>query len=285
MDSAFPMGLATGDAFCNRVAEREHLIKNIKNQRHTVLSAPRRYGKISLVNQVMLELKWPHCEMDFLLCANTQSANAKILDKIGELLSQLLPKTKQAADKILAIFKKMRPEIVLSAAGQKVVLYMPDNFVSPEQMICDALLNLDKVAIAAKKHVLIFMDEFQQVGELNDQHTVEAAIRHAAERAKNVSYVFSGSNRHLLLQMFSEKSRPFYRLCETMILQRISQVDYTAFIQKQAQIKWKKPINDAVLQTIFSYSERHPYYINLICNRLWLEDKFPTIDADRKSVV
>src|SRR3990167_7492598 len=278
MDLLFPMGIATGDAFCNRVAERAHLIKNIEHNRHTVLLAPRRYGKTSLVNQVMVELKLPYCAMDFLLCANSQAVKVKIVEKIGELLFHLLPKTIQAKEKILTTFKKMRPEIVLSAAGQKVILHMPDNESSAEDTICDVLMNLDKAAIAAQKKVLIFMDEFQQIGQLNDQYTVEAAIRHAVERCKNVSYVFSGSNRHMLLQMFSEKSRPFYKLCETMILQRIAENDYSAFIQKQAKTKWKKELSHEVLQFILSLSERHPYYVNLICNHLWLESGFPTIE-------
>src|SRR3990167_7526707 len=155
---------------------------------------------------------------------------------------------------------------------------MPDNEPSSEQTICDVLMNLDKTAIAANKKILIFMDEFQQVGQLDDRHTVEAAIRHAVERSKNVSYVFSGSNRHMLLQMFSEKSRPFYKLCETMLLQRISEIDYTMFIQKQAKIKWKKELSNDVLQFILSLSERHPYYVNLIANHLWLEGEFPSVE-------
>lgn len=278
MNSVFPIGIATGDAFCNRVAERAHLIKNITHNRHTVLLAPRRYGKTSLVNQVIAETKLPCSEMDFLLCANSQAVKIKIIEKVGELLFHLLPKTQKAKEKILQTFKKMRPEIVLSAAGQKIVLHIPDNEVSSEETICDVLMNLDKVAVAAQKKVMIFMDEFQQVGQLNDQYTIEAAIRHAVERCKNVSYVFSGSNRHMLSHMFGEKSRPFYKLCDTMILHRISEYDYRLFIQKQAMLKWNKELPENVLQTIFLISERHPYYVNLIGNYLWMDRQFPTME-------
>ncbi len=278
MDPIFPMDIATGDAFCNRVVERAHLIKNIHHNRQTVLLAPRRYGKTSLVSQVITELQIPHCAMDFLLCANSHSVKVKIVEKVGELLFHLLPKTLRAKEKVLSTFKKMRPEIVLSAAGQKVILHIPDNELSPEETICDVLMNLDKTAIAAKKRVLVFMDEFQQIGQLNDRHSVEAAVRHAVERSKNVSYVFSGSNRHMLLQMFSEKSRPFYKLCETMVLQRIAEMDYITFIQKHAKLRWKKELHQDVLRFILSLSERHPYYVNLICNRLWMDDELPTIE-------
>ena len=46
-------------------------------------------------------------------------------------------------------------------------------------------------------------------------HSIEASIRHAVERSENISYVFSGSNRHLLKQMFGGQGRPLYRLCQT----------------------------------------------------------------------
>jgi AAA+ ATPase superfamily predicted ATPase len=279
MDQEFPIGIATGDAFCNRLSERAHLGKNIQQNRHTVLLAPRRYGKTSLVTQVINEIKIPYCEIDFLLAANIESVKMKIIEKTAELLFQLLPKTLKAKQKILTIFKKMRPEIVLSAAGQKIILHAPDYDATPEHTICDVLMNLDKTAIAAKKRVVVFMDEFQQIGQLNDQQTVEAAIRHAAERSKNVSYVFSGSNRHMLQQMFSDKARPFYKLCEMMRLERIDSQDYTRFIQKHAKMKWKKEIQMDVLDLILSLSERHPFYVNLICNYLWNEDGYPTTES------
>ena len=255
MSQPFPMGIATGDAFCNRIEERAHLTSNIHNNRHTVLLAPRRYGKTSLVNQVIRETKILFCDIDFLLSANIESAKSKIVEKTGELLFQLLPKTHKAKEKILTIFKKMRPEIILSAAGQKIILHASDHDSTPQHTISEVLMNLDKTAIAAKKRALVFMDEFQQIGQLDDQHTVEAAIRHAAERSKNISYIFSGSNRHMLLQMFSDKSRPFYRLCETMKLVRIGKTDYVSFIQKQAKVKWKREIENDALELIFSLSE------------------------------
>ncbi|OGT32809.1 MAG: hypothetical protein A3C44_03495 [Gammaproteobacteria bacterium RIFCSPHIGHO2_02_FULL_39_13] len=156
----FPIGLAVGEAFCNRNKERTHLASNIQHNRHAVLLAPRRYGKTSLVNQVISELKVPHCEMDFLLSASIESAKTKIIEKTGELLFQLLPKTQQAKEKILTIFKKMHPQIVLSAAGQKIILQAPGPDTTPEQTISDILINLDKTAVAAKKRAVVFMDEF-----------------------------------------------------------------------------------------------------------------------------
>ncbi len=45
----FPSKLALGTQFCNRTEERAALHESINQGRHTVLVAPRRYGKSSLV--------------------------------------------------------------------------------------------------------------------------------------------------------------------------------------------------------------------------------------------
>lgn len=273
----FPKGIAAGDAFCNRVKERGILSDNIKSIRHTVLLAPRRYGKTSLVNQVIKDLGYLSCEMDFLLSANLTTVEGEILKSVGELLHKLLPKTKKARDRVLNFFKTMRPEIVFSAAGQKVVLHLPENH-SSQQTICDILLNLDKAAAASKKPVVIFMDEFQQIGALDDNHTIEASIRHAAERSTHVSYIFSGSNRHMLLQMFGDQSRPFYRLCEVMKLQRMREEDYIHFIQKHAKEAWKKEFDLELIKFVLNLSERHSFYVNLLCHALWKKGVLATKD-------
>ncbi len=280
MSNLFPIGLAAGEGFCNRVKERELLANNIKNTRHTVLISPRRYGKTSLVTEVIKSLDYPHCEMDFLLCGNPDAAQAIILEKVGQLLYKILPKTSQLKKHMLNIFGKFRPEISLTyhEVEMGVKLHKDKNQSSDATTISDVLENLDKAAMLAKKRVVIFMDEFQQIGLLGDQHVIEAAIRHAAERSKWVSYVFSGSNRHLLFQMFSDKKRPFYRLCDNFVIKRISESEHILFIQKHAKSKWKKILDDDTMKIILRLSESHSYYINLICNYFWSNNIFPTAD-------
>ena len=162
--------------------------------------------------------------------------------------------------------------------GQTVVLYSPvENSNNREATIRDALLSLDKAAKMAKKRVIIFMNEFQQIGQLRDKHVIEASIRHAVERSQYVSYIFSGSNRHVLLEMFSNKNRPFYKLCATISLKRITEKSHTAFIQKHAEKKWRKPLKESVMDEIIKLSECHPYYLNLICNYFWQNNEYPTV--------
>ncbi len=273
----FPAGIAFGDAFCNRVQEREKLKKSINSNQHIALISPRRYGKTSLMTQVLQENKHPSCMMDFFAAGNEKFVQDIIIKEVGRLLMTLLPKQKQMKEKLFSLFANFNPKIVLSALGQTIELFPAHQQV--DETIKDLLLKLDNVAMVVKKRVVLVFDEFQQVGGLKESHVIEASIRHAAERSQNVNYFFSGSDRHMLEQMFSSKSRPLYRLCHLMTLGRIHRTDYENFIQAAAKKQWKAMLSDEVLTSIFEVSQYHPYYVNVICRLIWNEDSMCT-DTD-----
>lgn len=271
----FPEGIALGDAFINRKEERRNLIKRIETNQHTVLMAPRRYGKTSLVMKVSQEMKIPHCSVDLLAAYNIEYVRDQIMDKVGRLAFELLPKLNKAKEKLLSIFKKMKPEISLGAFGQRLTLNLSNG---PLQDITELLLRLDETAKHFKKKAVIFIDEFQQISQLKNYHSIEASIRHAVERSSNISYVFSGSNRQLLKQMFGDKGRPLYRLCQTINIGRMTEDDYIDHLQSLARKKWKKILPTAVLMQIFKITELHPFYMNVLCQIIWENDFLPTVD-------
>lgn len=274
----FPLNIAIGKAFCNRVQERGLLKQYIKHGRHTVLLAPRRYGKTSLINQVLLELDLPYCLMELILAVSVADVERIIILHISHLLYEILPKTLQAKQKILELFKWLNPELILTAGGQKLVFHPENSKTSTVENIAELLKKLDDAAVMANKKVVVVMDEFQQLNELKN-HAIEASIRHAMQYSRQVSYVFLGSNRHMLLSMFNSKNRPFYNSCEIMKLERISIDDYVPFIQQAAHAQWKKKLPPETLEKIFVLSELNPNYINRICGYFWLSNEFPTVTA------
>ena len=48
MNNPFKLVIAQGDAFCNRTSEKQLICQNMRSGIHTVVYAPRRYGKSSL---------------------------------------------------------------------------------------------------------------------------------------------------------------------------------------------------------------------------------------------
>lgn len=276
----FPQGIVTGDNFCNRENERQLLKTSIASHEHIVLVAPRRYGKTSLITQVLKENNFPGVSMDFFFVLSQEEVCKTIAEGISQIMSSLLPKTKAIANKLLDTIKAFNPKITLTLLGHKLEISSKQ---TTEKSISELLLALDHFAGKANKSCVVVFDEFQQIGQLKENHAVEAAIRHAVERSDHVSYIFCGSNRHLLNEMFSDKSRPLYHLCDLMTINRISKESYHSFLNKMSKKKWEKSLNEDAFDEIIHLTEVHPYHLNALCRRLWRTDDTPTLAEVRKT--
>jgi len=276
----FPSGLAMGSAFCNRVSERETLSKNISNITHTVIMAPRRYGKSSLIKQVLTENQCEHAWIDFLSVTSKEDASTKIAKGVGQLLLRLSPDWKKLQKQAAGFMKSMSPELNLGLMGQSLTLHMPGQSGNQAQSgsIEETLLQLDDYAQKMGKKAVLVFDEFQQLNEIKDNLSVEAMIRHAVERSQAITYIFSGSNRHLLHEMFGQSNRPLYRLCQAMTIERISAGDYSAFLKKLGKTQWGVVLDPEIIERIFFYSEFHPFYLNALCEILWSSDTPPLLE-------
>lgn len=272
----FPTGIVTGNAFCNREAERAYLKKRLEQNAHVVLMSPRRYGKSSLIAQFTSDQNIPFNSVDLLPATSGKYVKNAIVDGVTQLLDRIMPKTKMAKQKVIGYFAKMNPTIELSAFGQKIKL-SPDE-KTPEETIMKLLMSLDSVAKELEKNLIFVMDEFQQIAALEHSYSLEASIRHAVERSRHVFYIFSGSNRALLKDIFSNKDRPLYHLCDEMKLHRIDKIHYQSFIKKASKNTWASPISDESIHRILSLTECHPYYVNRLCRLLWDEEKSPAIE-------
>lgn len=271
----FPTGLALGQSFINREQEREHLFQRIKNNQHTVLMSPRRYGKTSLVVKVSEDLQIAYRVIDLFAADSEEYVRNQLAEKVGELIFKLSSNFEKLKKIIFKIYQKMKPEIVLAALGQKLQISFSKN---PADDITELLLNFDKVAGEVRKKAVIFIDEFQQISELKEFHKLEAAIRHAVERSKNITYIFSGSSKHLLSRMFGDDSRPLYKLCHVMELEKIEASHYVDYINVNAKIKWRKLFDEGRVCTILYLTERHPFYVNMLCQLLWDRKDYPTVE-------
>lgn len=269
----FPEGVALGPAFINREDERKLLCSRIKSNKHCVLMAPRRYGKTSLVIKVADEMNIPYCSMDLLAAYSEEYVRDQIFNKVSRLVFELLPRIKKAKETLMYIFKKMKPEITIGIFGQRLSLNLSR---SPLQDITELLLKLDETAKYFNKRAVIFIDEFQQISQLKNYHSIEASIRHAVERSENITYVFSGSNRRLLQQMFGDQGRPLYRLCQTINVERISTDTYQKHLNKLSIKRWKKHLSANSITQIFNCAELHPFYMNVLCQLLWEEKTIPS---------
>lgn len=280
MERYFPQGIAVDSAFCNREQERAAIANSVASHEHIVLMAPRRYGKSSLIMQVLKENHFPGVCID-LFFVLTQAETIKVITEgISKVMSDLLPKTKSAGSRFIQAISHLNPKLSVNLLGQSVEISTKQ---TTEKTISELLLALDHICQKAQKPCVVVFDEFQQIGELKENHAIEAAIRHAVERSHYVSYIFCGSKRHLLHEMFTNKSRPLYHLCDLMNINRIESPAYHKFLNKHAKNKWKTILHEDVIAEILHLTENHPYYVNALCRRLWRSKDKPNLTEVRNA--
>lgn len=270
----FPTYLALGTAFCNRQEELQRMLYDLKGNTPILLISPRRYGKTSLALQAFAHIKWPYAHVDLYKALSAEDIGKFILTGIGKLLSQLESTPKKLLHLASEFFMSMQIKVVLEKTG--IQLEFNQRKPSTTDIILKSLEKLHDIAKQKKKHVILFLDEFQVIGEVVNNNSIEAAIREAAQKSSHVSYVFSGSNRHLMEQMFYDKKRPFYKLCDQIKLERISKEAYGKYMQAAAETAWQKKLDDKVLAAIFALTECHSYYVNKLCSLLWQQNAPPT---------
>lgn len=273
----FPKGLALGEAFCNREQERATLKYNIEKGNHTLIKSPRKYGKTSLVMRVMQEFNMPFGEADLFVTNTAKRAEQQILKTVKTIISKVCSPLEQGLKVIRDYLSHISPRWTIGTQGIDVVL-IPDEGNDSATNIMEALMALERLLAQKKTTAVIFIDEIQEIGKLSESKALEGAIRHVAQKTKYLVFVFSGSNRHLLTNMFEDDSRPLYKLCDKIVVERIAKEHYKKHLNKFAQKQWEKSLSEEFFHEIEKLTEWHSYYVNLLCSKLWCFDSVPTKD-------
>lgn len=271
----FPLGVASGSAFCNRKEEMNILLENIKHGKHTLLIATRRYGKSSLALNAIKRSGLPFVEADFYMASSEKVIESYILNGVVDLIGKTFGPVEKLITSIKKYLRGLKPKLDVGTKYIKLEL-TPNNDTDPATSVKESLLLLEKLLEEQNKQAVFLMDEFQNVGLIAQGKGIEAAIRHVAQKTKYLTIIFSGSSRKLLKTMFEDESRPLYKLCWKLTVRRISVEHYHDHLQKAAKQAWKQKLDTDILEKITTLSERHPHYINKLCDRLWTyHDKFP----------
>ncbi len=115
--------------------------------------------------------------------------------------------------------------------------------------------------------IIIAIDEFQQISQYPEKNT-EALLRTLIQPLKNTRFIFSGSSRHVLTQMFNDNKRPFFGSTQLLELKAIDQTDYESFIAEKFADNRGRIDKDAI-EFICDWTRLHTYYTQAVCNRLF----------------
>jgi len=197
----------------------------------------------------------------------------RFLDGISKLVSKVIPLNVKALTKIREFFQAF--SLSLTAGEYSVELKIERGSTNYQKTIREAIEGLENLLTKYKKKAVFFVDEMQDILENNICGEVEAALRFYAQKSKNIAFVFSGSNRRLLKEIFDDRKRPLYKICDRLNLKRIDKEHYIKFINSAATKRWKRKLSIPTLEAILNITEQHPYYVNYLCSNLWRLDNSP----------
>ena len=256
--------------FCDRKEETDKLISSIMNSRNTTLISLRRMGKTGLIHHVFNRLeKDKSLSLFYLDILPATTLNDFINIMSNSLISKLSSKSNKFVNHTLNFFKSLRPVITYNSISGEPSLEFD---IKTEKEASETLEEIFNYIKKKDSKVVIAIDEFQQILNFPEKNT-EAILRSNIQKVNDASFVFSGSQKHLLTSIFGNYSRPFYQSTETMYLKEININEFIKFIKNRFKEGGKK-IEEEEVKMLLEWTRNHTFYVQYICNKLYgINDK------------
>ena len=256
----------SGEHFCNRSNEIAELLTDIKNSQNIIIFSPRRYGKTSLIRQV-LDLAKSEGLLTFYVDLYPAINKQSFIEIYAKALSEGLPgKASRIAKKLREYLPRIIPKIVVDDKSMQFEFEF-DRSANISPHIDDLLEAVKKAADQQKKDAVVVFDEFQEITNFEDDE-IERRMRSAFQTHRNVSYIFMGSKTHLMNKMFNNPNRPFYKSGKIFPLQKIDPLQLSAFAEKKFQDSGISVAEKGIAEVI-EVTECYPYYFQMLCHVLW----------------
>ena len=220
------LGTIPDPYFCDREKETERLVRYLTNGQNVVLHAPRRIGKSKLIEhcfeQPAIKGKYYTIFVDILQTGNLQEFTYEFGKAVFEATASLGDKLmKQFAQTVQSLHTEYTIDPMTGFPKLSLSIGHIENAIYTIEEVFRFLEQADKPCIVA-------IDEFQRIADYPEKN-VEAILRTHIQKMRNCKFVFAGSDRHLLGQMFQDYNRPFYNSAATITLEQIERSKYNAF--------------------------------------------------------
>ena len=257
-----------GESFCNRKKELSELLGYIKGSQNVLLYSHRRYGKSSLIRQVFSEIEEKNL--------NIGAMHVELYGTISE--KDFITRTFQGLNQLESNFERLLKSVSKAIKNIKLNLSIDsvtgDTSVSPtfeavnEKVIQEELMNI--LSKYSQKHKLVIaFDEFQEVASYTEDG-FEKRLRSFIQQHSNICYIFSGSQQHLITEMFNSNNRAFYKLADSFPLAKIETKHYIPWVQNLFNRK-NVHLSAELIEEIVARFENHPMYIQNFLFHLWEE--------------
>lgn len=268
------------DLFCDREQELRLMLSNCLNYTDMTLISQRRLGKTGLILRLFDEIKEQHTDISTIYIDILPS---RTIDDFIKLLAEgamraFKPKT-SIGDKFMSFIKSLRPQLSFDNITGEPQLQLTYNSVQEKEYTLRGLFEfLDQQGC----HIVVAIDEFQQIREYPEDN-IEALLRTYIQHTHNLTFIFSGSKKHLMTDIFINEKKPFYSSTTFVSLDKISVSSYSAFIKRLFTQSGKK-IDNKAINFILEWTRRHTYYTQQLCHTIFAnEESMIDVDAVKKA--
>ena len=254
-------GYAGPDYFCDRVAETQKLLTAVQNDRNVTLIAPRRYGKTGLISNTFAQLPsdYTGVYLDIYSIKNLAGLTKALA---GAVFGALDSRVERAMSVLATFFKCCRPTATPQSDG--TVKFSFDITSSNAEASLKEVFDYLK---ARERRVVIAIDEFQQVRTFPEEG-VEALLRSYIQFIPWVRFIFAGSRRHLMSEMFVMPQGAFYQSTQIMNLDVIPCGSYLAFAKAFFNAEgWT--LDGDVFRRLYERFDGVTWYLQAVLNKVW----------------
>lgn len=256
------MGKIPAELFCDREKESDKLIHYLTNGNHVVLISPRRMGKTGLIH---------HCYDDarirdeyftfFVDILHTSNLREFTFNLSRSIYKELVTRGKRLAKGFIQALKSLSGTISIDTLNGSPSFGVELGDIANAELTLEEIFDyLDH----AHKPCIMAINEFQQITHYPEKN-VEALLRGHIQQMQNCNFVFAGSERSIMTQMFSSSARPFYQSADTLELNEIPFDIYSDFARRLF-LEARKSVDDESLRYVYDLFKGHTFYMQKVFN-------------------
>lgn len=249
--------------FCVR-SDLSKMLHEIMDAGHNaVVLGERRVGKTSLMLHTAEKIRG----MQYVYCQLW--AVASIEDLVNRLLHGVVSMKNQKTsvlDKAVKAISHLRPKLEIDPlTGQPSLTVGHETPLTPTGLhgVFDFIGE-----IAEQQKLVVIFDEFQDIQRIENFDALLGEIRSRIQLQNGVSYLFAGSIRHEMDQIFKNPSSPFFKSFRTIEVGPLDEKAFTTFLKKRFD-SGERNVDESVYAKIFETAANNPSDVQQLCSAIW----------------
>lgn len=255
-------GRIAPEYFCDRVSESALLVKTLTNGNNMVVISPRRMGKTGLIQFCYDKPAISDNYYTFFIDILHTSSLREFTYLLGRTIyDTLLPRNRKMLNLFILTLKSITGKFGFDPVSNLPTFNIELGDIEQPEYTLEEIF---QYLMRADKPCIVAIDEFQQIAKYPEKN-IEALLRTHIQKVDNCHFIFAGSERHMMQEMFVSSARPFYNSADILELKAIEPEVYTDFVVNHFAQRNRK-INAADVEKVYNLFEGHTYYIQKTFN-------------------